>query len=349
MMTAVWARRSFAIPTFRSPLRHCPCQRRAHISTAYVITNRASLEITLPTGGRSSIGVRCLDTGASPAPLPIRRSAVEEMSSMGSAIQPAPGWPPPPAVFVPEAGWAPDPTWPAAPAGWQFWVDDGQAPSRGVTADVHGIASSAAPLLSPASDAPRELSWRERRADRQAHVEHDREVAAWQAHQNLADEVAAAASRAAIGSATLPGLLLKPGEAGLWSTVAALIEPRVQQGHYIGGYSGVSLHIAKGVNYRVGGTRGHCVPGPEVQTPVDRGLVIVTSHRVVFTGSRTTREWLFTRLIGTDSSSDDGTLLLHVSNRQKVSRPGRRCRWCSAPGVPRVRGRDQPRQPRRRR
>ncbi|MDP9116033.1 MAG: hypothetical protein M3O28_01995 [Actinomycetota bacterium] len=93
----------------------------------------------------------------------------------------------------------------------------------------------------------------------------------------------------------------------------------MQQGHYVGGCSGVSLHIAKGVNYRVGGTRGHYVPGPEIQTPVDRGQVSVTSQRVAFTGTRTTREWLYSKMIGADSSSDDHTVLLHVSNRQKIS------------------------------
>jgi hypothetical protein len=31
------------------------------------------------------------------------------------------------------------------------------------------------------------------------------------------------------------------------------------------------------------------------------------------------REWLFAKLIGADASSDDHAVLLHVSNRQKVS------------------------------
>jgi len=34
---------------------------------------------------------------------------------------PAPGWPPPPSGWTPEAGWQPDPAWPAAPAGWAFY------------------------------------------------------------------------------------------------------------------------------------------------------------------------------------------------------------------------------------
>jgi collagen type III alpha len=36
-----------------------------------------------------------------------------------------PGWPPPPAGWVPAPGWRPDPGWPPAPEGWQFWVPAG--------------------------------------------------------------------------------------------------------------------------------------------------------------------------------------------------------------------------------
>lgn len=162
-------------------------------------------------------------------------------------------------------------------------------------------------------------SWRVRRQERHAAKEHTQEVAVWQADQDFADEVAAVARETQQGLTTLPGLLLKTGELPFWSATAALIEPRVQQGHYVGKSTGVSLHVAKGVNYRVGGMRGHYVPGPEVQTPIDHGQVFVTSQRGVFEGGRTTREWLFTELLGADASSDDHAVLLHVSNRQKAS------------------------------
>ena len=166
-------------------------------------------------------------------------------------------------------------------------------------------------------------SWRERRAEKHAERDHERAVALWQAQQDLADELAAAADAVNRGR-SVDGLLLKKGEVALWAAPCSLIEPRVRkQGHYVGGYQGVSLHVAKGVNYRIGGTRGHYVPGPEVQTPVDHGRTYVTSQRVVFTGARTTREWVYAKLLSVDTSSDDHVALLHVSN-------GRRCpglRW----------------------
>jgi len=37
-------------------------------------------------------------------------------------FNPPPGWPRPPAGWVPPAGWQPDPSWPAPPAGWQLWL-----------------------------------------------------------------------------------------------------------------------------------------------------------------------------------------------------------------------------------
>jgi len=60
----------------------------------------------------------------------------------GMLFQPPPGWPAPPAGWVPHQGCVPDPVWPAAPPGWAFWVDPvppappqpawpvGQQPSR---------------------------------------------------------------------------------------------------------------------------------------------------------------------------------------------------------------------------
>jgi hypothetical protein len=219
---------------------------------------------------------------------------------VGWVFHAPPGWPAAPPGWVPPAGWVPDPSWPSAPDGWQFWVADG--------------ASNSAPAVRP-DEHP---SWRERRADKHAERDHQQAVAVWQAQQDLADELAASA-RAADSGQSVDGLLVKKGEVALWAAPCALIEPRVQQGHYVGGYQGVSLHVAKGVNYRIGAARGHYVPGPEVQTSVDQGRAFVTSQRVVFTGARTTREWAYAMLVSVDTSSDDHVALLHVSNRQKVS------------------------------
>lgn len=98
-----------------------------------------------------------------------------------------------------------------------------------------------------------------------------------------------------------------------------LCEPRTQAGHYQGGYSGFSFRLAKGVRYHVGGTRGTYVRGPEVQTTIDTGDAAITSERVVFQGSKQTREWSFSKLIGVEHEPQLPVTTIHVSNRQKTS------------------------------
>jgi hypothetical protein len=121
------------------------------------------------------------------------------------------------------------------------------------------------------------------------------------------------------GSPDSDGILLKGGERP-YAVLdgAALIEPRRAPGHYVGGSQGVSVHIAKGLTYRVGAMHGTYVPGPEAPTPVDTGRAVVTDQRVTFAGTKATREWLFAKLIGCQHDPSNWTVL-HVSNRQKAS------------------------------
>jgi hypothetical protein len=56
-----------------------------------------------------------------------------------------------------------------------------------------------------------------------------------------------------------------------------------------------------------------------VQTPVAAGRVVVTTQRVLFTGSKATREWNHAKFYSIDTSSDDSVVMIHASNRQKVS------------------------------
>lgn len=48
--------------------------------------------------------------------------------SSGLTFNPPPGWPKPPASWVPPVGWVPDPGWPEPPAGWVLWL-----PSEGAS------------------------------------------------------------------------------------------------------------------------------------------------------------------------------------------------------------------------
>src|SRR5438067_4871908 len=78
----------------------------------------------------------------------------------------------------------------------------------------------------------------------------------------------------------------------------SLVEVQRGQGHYVGGYSGFSFRVAKGIRYSVGGTRGTYVPGAEQHKVTDEGSVAITNQRVVFQGSRNSREWAFAKMLG---------------------------------------------------
>jgi hypothetical protein len=83
----------------------------------------------------------------------------------------------------------------------------------------------------------------------------------------------------------VPGLLLRKGETACWSEPAAIIEERVVSREYVGGSSGVSFRLAKGVHYRVGGFRGH-VEAQKGMVPVSRGSLVLTNQRLIFQGDR---------------------------------------------------------------
>ncbi|GAC1364765.1 MAG: hypothetical protein NVSMB32_07630 [Actinomycetota bacterium] len=122
------------------------------------------------------------------------------------------------------------------------------------------------------------------------------------------------------GPGAADGMVLKRGE-GCFFTYrnSSLIESRRSQGHYVGGYSGFSFRIAKGVQYHVGGTRGHYVAGPDQPARIDSGTLFFTTQRLVFLGTRQNREWAFAKLLGYQHDPSAPRTLVAVSNRQKVS------------------------------
>lgn len=81
------------------------------------------------------------------------------------------------------------------------------------------------------------------------------------------------------------GLVLKKAETPHWAEPAALVEEKVVRREYVGGSSGVSIRVAKGVTYRVGQTRGQLVSETGI-VPVSRGKFVLTNQRVAFLGDR---------------------------------------------------------------
>jgi hypothetical protein len=118
----------------------------------------------------------------------------------------------------------------------------------------------------------------------------------------------------------LISILLKKGEAVFMvGKGAALVEPRRLPGQWVGRSQGVSFRVMKGVNYRIGGSRGTFQQGEEVPTAIDTGTLTLTNQRIVFQGTRQTREWMFTKLIGFQHDEGAPITYFQVSNRQKTS------------------------------
>ena len=92
-----------------------------------------------------------------------------------------------------------------------------------------------------------------------------------------------------IQSGVLPtchtNIILKKGEVAHFSYFADLIEERAVRGRYQGGSAGVSFRVAKGVNFRVGQSRGTYHSDREPVT-VSSGKLIVTNKRIIFDGDK---------------------------------------------------------------
>jgi hypothetical protein len=159
----------------------------------------------------------------------------------------------------------------------------------------------------------------ERHRLKEARKRYDQQLAAWQEQRDEYADLLQLAQT--FGGESDPGLMLKPDEA-VFGKVAgcSLVEERRGPGHWQGAYSGFSVPIGTigghPVRYHVGGTRGHYVQGTPLPTAIDSGTVIVTNRRVIFQGTRQTRECLYDKLIGFQHS-EDGSTTLSVSNREK--------------------------------
>jgi hypothetical protein len=170
------------------------------------------------------------------------------------------------------------------------------------------------------------LDWvRERRRAKAMHeAQHQfaRQFAEWeQEARELKQEIHLASEpEGPTGSSdAIPIVLHKEESVFLVGRGAALIEPKRLPGTWVGGYSGVSLRIMRGVTYHVGGSHGHYIPGPDVPAPIAQGTVTVTNERVVFQSDQQAREWVFAKLLGYQHDPNKPITYFQMSNRQKVS------------------------------
>jgi hypothetical protein len=108
-------------------------------------------------------------------------------------------------------------------------------------------------------------------------------------------------------------LISKKSEFIHWEDGANLMKEVVLR-EFVGGYSGFSFPIAKGVRYRTGSARGHSVVvGTQMQIE-DNGYLTVTSQRVAYMGARKSMEIPYAKLMSMDVFTDG--IRFHASNRQ---------------------------------
>ncbi len=116
-------------------------------------------------------------------------------------------------------------------------------------------------------------------------------------------------------------LVVRSGER-LFSTIqgCGLYEPRRGAGHWEGRSAGVSVPTGiMGIRVRLGKSAGTYEQGTETPTVIDSGNASITSQRVVFQGSKYTREWEYSKLIGIVHDAEHPATAIQVSNRQKTS------------------------------
>jgi hypothetical protein len=112
---------------------------------------------------------------------------------------------------------------------------------------------------------------------------------------------------------------LAPGER-VFSVLerVGLVEPRKRPERWAAGYTGFSFRVARGVRYRDAAT-GKKEPAVEPPKAIDTGIATITDRRVVFSGSKRTREWAFDALAGYHNDGRVPVTLFQVANREKVS------------------------------
>jgi hypothetical protein len=112
-----------------------------------------------------------------------------------------------------------------------------------------------------------------------------------------------------------PVLIAKQDEVFHLEVMASLMKEVVLR-EFVGGSSGVSFRIAKGVSFRTSGFRGRSVVvGTELQA-AESGLLVVSSQRVAYMG-KTTFEFPYSKLMYMEVFTDG--IRVHVSNRQTAS------------------------------
>lgn len=81
----------------------------------------------------------------------------------------------------------------------------------------------------------------------------------------------------------------------------------------------ITVALAKGLYYTAAGGKSISHEPEDVITEIDRGIAYFTTSRVVFVGSKQSREWSLDKVLGSTPGHDGLRIMIAVSNRQKIS------------------------------
>ncbi|MFZ2587058.1 MAG: hypothetical protein WAZ18_02875 [Alphaproteobacteria bacterium] len=105
----------------------------------------------------------------------------------------------------------------------------------------------------------------------------------------------------------LLNVILQKSEIAFWQTPSIWKEERVVRRGYVGGSRGISLRIVKGVNYRIGSSKGQLVSETDI-VQITTGSFIVTSKRLIFTGQSQSFQIPYNKIINMQFFSDGLTI-----------------------------------------
>lgn len=93
------------------------------------------------------------------------------------------------------------------------------------------------------------------------------------------------------------------GEQIVWAFPDAKYLEDKSRRQFVGGSSGVSVRVLKGVYYRVGAFKGHVVENTE-RVHVDTGWVVITSKNIYFAGSQKSLRIPYNKIVSFEPFSD---------------------------------------------